>query len=155
MVSANAGGLFEEDLLKIPPAEYIFDRKEKEMNYIFRPVAQNTIIRPLAQAVCMMHGGEDTPYIDPTDKKEKCITYNNLHMIFGLEITVNGHKRSIDGNLVAFQARHCPEARMQVEINDVFVYVTPTTTVQEALAQFHRKLRQTPIQPTKGLTGVF
>lgn len=112
------------------------------MNYTFSPVAQNTIIRPLAEAVCMMHGGEDTPYIDPTDKKEKCITYGNLHTIIGLEVLVNGQKRRIEGNLVAFQARHCPNARMQVEINDVVVNVKPTTTVQEALNQFYKKLRQ-------------
>ena len=73
-LSANVGGLFEEDLQQIPPAEYIFNRKEKEMNFIFRPVAQNTIIRPLAEAVCMMHGGEETPYVDPTDKKELLLT---------------------------------------------------------------------------------
>ena len=112
------------------------------MNYTFKPVAQNTIIRPLAEAVCMMHGGQDTSYIDPTDQKEKCITYANLSAIIGLETTVNGQKRRIDGNLVAFQARHCLDAKMQVEINDVMVNVTPATTVQEAFNQFHKKLRQ-------------
>ena len=118
-------------------------QKEKEMNFIFKPVAQNTIIRPLAEAVCMMRGGEDTLYTDPTDKKEKHITYDKLHSIIGLETTVNGRKQTVDGDLVAFQARHFPQkTHMKVEINDVFVLVTPATTVQEAMNQFHRKLRQ-------------
>ena len=112
------------------------------IQFIFKPVAQNTIIRPLAEAICMMHGGQDTPYTDPTDKKEKCITYGNLHTIIGLETIVNGQKRRIEGNTIAFQARHYPEARMKVEINDVIVNVTPTTTVQEAFSQFRRKLHK-------------
>lgn len=141
-ISANLSGLFKENLLKKRPAQYIFNRKEKEMIYTFKPVAQNTTIRPLAEAVCMMHGGEDTSYIDPTDKKEKCITYDRLHSIIGLEVVVNGQNRRIDGNLIAFQTRHNPDAKMHVEINDVVVNVTPTTTVQKAMAQFKRKYLQ-------------
>ena len=142
-LSATLSGLFKENLLKKRPAQYIFDRKEKKMNFIFRPVAQNTIIRPLAEAVCMMHGGDDTPYVDPTDKKEKCITYDKLGTIIGLETIVNGKNRPVNGDLVAFHAKHCPEkTTMKVEINDVFVNVTTATTVEGALSQFYRKLKQ-------------
>ena len=141
-LSANASGLWEEDLLKKRPAQYIFNRKEKEMNFVFRPVAQNTIIRPLAEAVCMMHGGEEIPYTDPTDKKEKRITFEHLHMISGLEIITHGRKVPVSGDLIAFQARHDPEkTKLKVEINDVFVDIAPCTTVIGALGQFHRKLK--------------
>ena len=37
---------------------------------IFDPVAQNTIIRPLAEAVCITHVGRMTTYIDIADRKK-------------------------------------------------------------------------------------
>ena len=142
-MQADLIGLSKKDLLKKRPPEYIFNRKEKEMNFIFKPVAQNTIIRPLAEAVCMMHGGSDTSYTDPTDKKVKYISYGNLHTIIGLETVNNGRKVRVNGDLIAFHAKNHPEkTHLKVEINDVLVCVTPRTTVAEALAQFHRKLHQ-------------
>lgn len=112
------------------------------IQFTFQPVAQNTIIRPLAEAVCMMHGGETTPYTDPTDNREKYISYDLLHLITGLETKIHGQKEKITGNLVAFQAHHYPNVHMQVKINDVTINIDQTTTVPEALAQFHKKLNQ-------------
>ena len=60
-----------------------------------------------------------------------------------VETIRHGKKAPISGDLVALYARHDPEqTRIKVEINDVFVDIAPCTTVTEALAQFHRKLRQ-------------
>ena len=38
------------------------------MNVIFEPVAQNTIVRPMAQAISLARGGEMVEYIDTADK---------------------------------------------------------------------------------------
>ena len=112
------------------------------MQFIFRPVAQNTIIRPMAQAVCLMHGGEETKYVDPTDGKEKVVTSfdgSYLH----LESTVKGRKVLMDGNQVAFHAKHYPQkTSIKAEINDVDIYIYPTTTVEAAMEQFRRKINQ-------------
>ena len=43
------------------------------MRFIFRPVAQNTIIRPMAQAVCLMHGGKETKYVDEDVEKRESL----------------------------------------------------------------------------------
>ena len=110
------------------------------IQFTFKPVAQNTIIRPLAQAVCIMHGGKKTDYIDPTDKQKKSITPKDLWTI-SLEITKNGKPVTIDGGLAAFQALHY-SAEMKVEINDIPVVITPDTTVTEAMAQFRKKYNQ-------------
>ena len=93
------------------------------MRFIFRPVAQNTIIRPMAQAVCLMHGGKETKYVDPTDGKEKVITSFDVSYL-RLETMVKGRKFLMDGNQVAFHAEHYPQkASIRTEINDVDVYI--------------------------------
>ena len=110
------------------------------IQFTFKPVAQNTIIRPLAQAVCIMHGGKKTDYIDPTDHQKKSITPKDLWTI-SLEIIKNGKPITIDGELAAFQALHYP-TEMKVQINDIPVVITTQTTVTEAMAQFKRKYNQ-------------
>ena len=110
------------------------------MRFIFRPVAQNTIIRPMAQAVCLMHGGKETKYVDPTDGKEKVITSFDVSYL-RLETMVKGRKFLMDGNQVAFHAEHYPQkASIRTEINDVDVYIYPNTTVASAMEQFRRKI---------------
>ena len=112
------------------------------MRFIFRPVAQNTIIRPMAQAVCLMHGGEETKYVDPTDGKEKVITSSDVSYL-RLETMIKGRKFLMDGNQIAFHAKHYPhKASIKTEINDVDVYIYPTTTLASAMEQFRRKISQ-------------
>ena len=109
------------------------------LKFIFTPVAQNTIIRPMAEAVCMVRGGETVTYVDTADHKEKKITSENLYFLT-LQTSVNGKKVDIDGRTVAFQASHKP-AQIQVNVNDVTVMISPKTTVAEAMAQYKRKWR--------------
>ena len=110
------------------------------MQFIFKPVAQNTIIRPLAQAVCLMHGGEKTAYIDPVDHKEKVITSFDVSYLH-FEKMIKGRKVLMDGNQVAFHAKHYPQkTSIKAEINDVDVYIYPKTTVAAAMEQFNQKI---------------
>ena len=106
--------------------------------FIFTPCAQNTIIRPIAQAICMAQGGKPVEYVDTADHKTKRITLEDLHFV-NLQTSVNGRKVNIDGRMVAFQAQYNP-AQIQVNINDVAVMISPKTTVVEAMVQFKRKL---------------
>ena len=110
------------------------------MEFVFRPVAQNTIIRPVAQAVCLMHGGADTSYIDPTDNQKKVITSFDVSSL-SLEAVINGRKVLMNGYDVTFHSAHYPQnSRIKAEINDVNVYIYHNTTVDEAMAQFYKKL---------------
>ena len=110
------------------------------MELIFRPVAQNTIIRPIAQAVCMMNGGQNTKYVDPTDKKEKVIVDSDVAYL-SLEARINGHKVPMYGYDVVFHTSHFPDqSYIKAEINDVFVYIRRSTTVEAAMKQFRKKI---------------
>ena len=116
------------------------------MQFIFKPVAQNTIIRPLAQAVCLIHGGETTKYTDPEDHKEKVITSFDVSYLH-FETIIKGRKVLMGGNQVAFHAKHYPQkASIKAKINDVDVYIYPTTTVSAAMEQFHQKISKQNIQ---------
>ena len=107
--------------------------------FIFIPVAQNTIIHPLAQAVCIVQGGKPVRYIDTADHKEKEINPNNLYFI-NIKTTINDRKTNIDGRTLAFQVKHGKPIQLHVEINDIDVVVSKETTVNEAMNQFRRKL---------------
>ena len=107
------------------------------MTVIFDPVAQNTIVRPMAQAISLARGGEPVAYIDTSDKKKKVVDENNLAWL-DLKMEVKGRQVSVDSNLVTFRARHEP-IQVLVLVNDVTVRVTSKTTVQQAMAQFRRK----------------
>ena len=109
------------------------------LKFIFTPVAQNTIIRPLAEAVCMARGGVPVEYTDTADHKEKKITPESLYFLT-LQTSVNGRKTNIDGRTVAFQASYKP-VQIQVNVNDVFVMISPKTTVAGAMAQYQKKWR--------------
>ena len=106
--------------------------------FTFEPVAQNTIIRPLAQAVCIVQGGKPVRYIDTADHKEKEISYNNLYFV-DIKTTINGRKTILDGRTLALWARHGKPIRLHVAINDVDVIVSKETTVEKAMAQFQEK----------------
>ena len=107
------------------------------MKFIFSPVAQNTIIRPLAEAVCMVQGGQPVKYIDTADHKEKQITLQDLSFL-SVDVRVNRRAMSMNGDQVAFQARHKP-IQIQVDINDIPVIISNKTTVEAAMAQYRRK----------------
>ena len=107
------------------------------MTLFFDPPAQNTIIRPVAEAVCILHGGETTSYVDTSDHKEKRITLNDLHFL-SLQTQVNGQEKTIDGYKAALLARHNP-LEIQVNINDIPVLISPKTTVTQAMNQYYRK----------------
>ena len=106
--------------------------------FIFTPVAQNTIIRPLAQAVCLARGGEDVSYVDTADHKTKVITSYDLSCL-PLHILKKGKKVNVEGQMVAFRARY-EDISIRVNINDVFVTVTRNTTVDDSMAEFQRKI---------------
>ena len=109
-------------------------------NFIFRPCAQSTIIRPLAEAICMVHGGRPVKYTDPQDNKEKVIGLNQLFWI-NLETKLNGEEKNIDGRQVAFWARHNGPIQLQVDINDIAVEISAKTTLKQAMAQYQQKYK--------------
>lgn len=110
------------------------------LKFVFKPVAQNTIIRPLAAAVSMARGGACVKYTDTADHKEKVVYSEDLYSLT-LQTKINGHERNIDGRTVAFQAAYKP-AEIHVEINDLTVVVSPKTTVVSAMAQYREKFNQ-------------
>ena len=110
------------------------------LKFVFKPVAQNTIIRPLAEAVCMARGGACVKYTDTADHKEKPVCSENLYSLT-LQMKINGSERNIDGRTVAFQAGYKP-VEIHVKINDLTVVISPKTTVVEAMAQYREKFNQ-------------
>ena len=109
------------------------------MTVIFEPVAQNTIIRPMAQAVSLARGGKTVPYVDTADKKKKVVDEKDLAWL-NLTTEIKGHQVPVKSDLVTFRAKHCP-VQVLVLVNDVTVKVTSKTTVQQAMDQFYRKFR--------------
>lgn len=110
------------------------------MKVIFTPCAQNTVIRPMAQAVCLANGGKPTEYVDTADHKTKTITLDQLSFI-NLKTKVGNRNVDVEAELVAMRAHHEP-VQVQVNVNDVEVIVNPDTTVEQAMKQFHDKLNQ-------------
>ena len=110
------------------------------MKVVFDLCAQNTIIRPMAQAICMARGGMPVEYIDTADHKKKVIFMNNLRF---LDVKVKeGHSEvNMTAYQVAQEARH-ETVQVQVNVNDVKVIVDAKTTVEQAMAQFHQKYAQ-------------
>jgi len=106
--------------------------------FIFTPVAQNTIVRPVAQAICIARGGEDVEYVDTADHKTKTITANDLYFLT-LQLHRKDKKIAVDGGLVAFRAQH-ENISIRININDVFVTVSRISTVDGTMAQFRRKM---------------
>ena len=139
-LSVDLSGFDKEKLMPNKLPDYILNFKEKQMKaqFTFDPVAQNTVIRPLAQAVCMAHGGEDVSYVDTADHKTKTITVHDLYYLT-LQLPKNGKKINVDGNLVAFRAQH-EDIAIRVNVNDVFVMVSRGTTVNGAMTEFKRKI---------------
>ena len=111
----------------------------KTMTVVFEPVAQNTVIRPMAQAISLARGGEDVSYIDTADKKEKIACLENSRWL-NLRTNVNGRWVPLEADLVAFKANQGISIRMRILVNDVTVNVTRNTTVDQAMKQFRRKL---------------
>jgi len=110
------------------------------MKVIFEPAAQNTIIRPMAQAVCIAQGGKDVDYIDTADHKKKTVGLENLSFLT-VQARINKRDFNLNAYDVAMKAKHEP-VLVQVNVNDVKVLVSPTTTVEQAMAQFHKKLKE-------------
>ena len=139
-LSADLMGFDKKKLMKGKLPDYILNFKENKMKFqfIFEPVAQNTIIRPLAQAVCMARGGEDVSYVDTADHKTKTITANDISSLT-LQVSKKGQTINVDGTLVAFRARY-EDISIRVDINDVSVSVSRDTTVNGALAEIKRKI---------------
>ena len=110
------------------------------MKVIFTPCAQNTIIRPMAQAICLANGGEPVEYVDTADHKRKTVTLDQLHFL-DLKTKVKGKDVVVEADLVAIRAHHEPVV-VQVNVNDVEVMVDAKTTPDQAMAQFHQKYNQ-------------
>ena len=113
------------------------EKNEQMMTVIFEPVAQNTIVRPMAQAISLARGGEWVSYIDTADKKKKGVNEESLTFL-NLRTEVNGRQEPINVDLVTLLAKYRP-VRVLVLVNDVTVEVTSKTTVEQAMAQFHKK----------------
>ncbi len=118
------------------------------MTVIFEPVAQNTVVRPIAQAISLARGGAMVNYIDTSDKKRKAVDQQDL-MWLDLKTNINGKQVPIKTDLVTFRAKH-DSVEVLVLVNDITVKVTSQTTVHQAMNQFYKKLavqNHTPIAP--------
>ena len=107
------------------------------MTVIFDPVAQNTIVRPMAQAVCLAQGGKPVEYVDTSDQKKKVINEGDLTWL-DLKVDIKGRQIPVSSSLVTLRSKY-GAVQVLVLVNDVVVKVTSKTTVQQAMAQFHRK----------------
>jgi len=106
--------------------------------FVFEPVAQNTVIRPMAQAVCIARGGETVPYTDTATHKEKSVALSDLYFLT-LSTKADDRMLTWDGYQVALIAQHTP-VQICVDVNDVQVFITRDTTVEQAMADFHQKI---------------
>ena len=110
------------------------------MKVIFTPCAQNTIIRPMAQAICLANGGKPVEYVDTADNKRKTVTLDQLYFL-DLKTKVKGKDVAVEADLVATHAHHEP-VQVQVNVNDVEVMIDAETTPEQAMAQFYQKFKQ-------------
>ena len=136
-------GSLEKETLKRKIPDYILNEKETTIpvNFLtYDPVAQETIIRPLAEAVCIVQGGKTITYKDPKNNKEGSVSLNDLYFL-RLKNKVNSQDETVDGYLASFWARHNP-LKIQVNVNDIPVLISPETTVTQAMNQFRRKYAQ-------------
>ena len=106
--------------------------------FIFDPVAQNTIVRPLAQAVCMARGGEPVEYVDTSDHKTKVVTDSDISYLT-LQVPRKGGNVNVNGTLVALRAMR-EDITIRANINDVSVFISRNTTVDGAMSEFQRKI---------------
>ncbi len=107
------------------------------MKVIFTPCAQNTIIRPMAQAICLANGGKPVEYVDTADHKRKTATLDQLHF-FDLQTKKDGKVVDVTVDFVVTRA-HLEPVQVQVNVNDVEVMIDAKTTPDQAMAQFHQK----------------
>lgn len=114
--------------------------KEAMMKVIFTPCAQNTIVRPMAQAICLAKGGEPVEYVDTADHKTKTVTLDQLPFL-DLKTKVKGKDVNVEADLVALRAHHEP-ILVQINVNDVEVMIDANTTVDQAMDQFRKKLNE-------------
>ena len=113
------------------------EKNKEQLTVIFRPVAQNTVVRPMAEAVCIAHGGETVPYTDTCDHKEKKVSLSDLH-----HLTIQSNdddEQRLDAYQVALKARQTP-VLVRVEANDVKVLVSKQTTLAQAMAIFKQEI---------------
>lgn len=108
------------------------------MKVIFDPCAQNTIIRPMAQAICIARG-KPVEYEDPHSHEKKVITLNQLRFLDLTSVKVDNHNVNCDAYQVALIAQHGEPVQVQVNVNDVKVMIDAKTTPDQAMAQFHQK----------------
>ena len=114
------------------------DNTDAGITVIFEPVAQNTVIRPMAEAVCIVQGGQPVRYIDTADHQEKDITISDLHGLI-LQSNAEACKKRLDGYEMALTAKKIP-IRIRVDVNDVHIFVCRKTTVKQAMADFYKKI---------------
>ena len=120
-----------------------------KLTVIFEPPAQNTVIRPMAEAVCIAQAGQTIPYTDTADHKEKSISLSDLHGVT-LRANIKGQQQRLDGYEVALRAKEMP-VRIRVDVNDVQVFISEKTTVTQAMNAFYRKIvsHRTPVSCKK------
>lgn len=115
------------------------ERNNMKRQFIFEPVAQNTVIYPFAQAISMTRGGRAVKYVDPVVQKEKVVGFDNLFFAT-LKTKIGGKMESVEAQEVALWARDRGPIQIQVNINDVAVMVSDKTTLEQAMNEFKRQL---------------
>ena len=105
---------------------------------IFEPEAQDSIIYPIAQAVCIARGGIPTKYIDQVNKTKRYITIHNLHSL-NLKVQSNGKYIPLNAYEVTLKAKEQP-LKIHLKINDIQILISKNSDPQQVLKKFKRTL---------------
>ena len=105
--------------------------------FIYNPPAQDTVVKPLAEAICLARGGQTVLY--SCNGQEGFVTFNDqlAFRVGMLKRADNGEE--VNPQQVALMAQKQP-VRIRVDVNDVHVMVSSETTIEQAMAQLRRKI---------------
>ena len=117
-----------------------FLRKEilkMKPTFIYNPPAQDTVVRPLAEAVCLARGGQAVLYFYRGQEGYVTLNEQLASRVGMLRRADNGEE--VNPRQVAQIAQNQP-IQIRVDVNDVHVIISARTTVEQAMKQFKRKL---------------
>lgn len=109
-----------------------------ETMILFEPEAQDSIIHPIAQAVCIARGGLPTKYVDSVNKTQRYITIHDLHFL-NLKVRSNGKYIPLNASQVILKAKEQP-LKIRLKINDVQLLISKNSDPQQVLKNFKRML---------------
>ena len=111
--------------------------KATKIMFIYNPPAQDTVVQPLAEAVCLARGCQAVLYFYRGQEGYATLNDQLALRVGMLQRADNGEK--VSPREVAQIAQNQP-IQIRVDVNDVHVIISAKTTVEQAMKQFKRKL---------------